>query len=161
MKLFPERKYDVELESEIQDVFLKLKEVTKISNSLVSERTKMQFIGQVKENEFKIISSEIGKGAFCVLKGKFEGRKGMIEINIHKAFRVMLSIIMTFPFIGFGIAIFQNGFVKSISILVLVIMALLFLRFVFMELTFRYVSNKGFNKLKRILVIKNIHLTNS
>ena len=158
MKLFPERKYNVQIEDEIFDSITELKRNTKLSNSLVSERTKKAFIGQVGDSHFKIISSEIGRGAFCVLQGRFEEKKGVIEIKIHKAFRVMLSIIMIFPFIGFGIAIFQQGFVKSLGIIPALLFLLIFLRFVFIGLTFRFVTQTGLSKLKKILKIKQINL---
>ena len=70
----------------------------------------------------------------------------------------MLSIIMIFPFIGFGIAIFQQGFVKSLGIIPALLFSLIFLRFVFIGLTFRFVTQTGLSKLKKILKIKQINL---
>jgi len=61
MKLFPKRNFTAEL-SEISSVAMgELKRNTDITDSLISDWTKKAFRGQVNENGFKIISSEIGR----------------------------------------------------------------------------------------------------
>ena len=93
MKIFPTNNYQFELKKESSVALSELEKNTMITDSLVSEWTKKTFIGQVNSNGFKIISSKPGRGAFCVLEGKIESYNGTLEIRIHKAFRVMLSLI--------------------------------------------------------------------
>jgi hypothetical protein len=154
MKLFPTKNFKAELRSDYSISMENLKSNTDITDSLTSDWTKKAFRGQVNENGFKLISSEIGRGAVCVLIGKFDGNTGEIEVRIHKAFKVMFSILMLMPIIGFGIAILTNGIEKSIGIIITAIMGIVFVRFVFIELGFRFISNTGINKLTDILTIK-------
>ena len=156
MKLFPAKNFKVELISDYSMSMENLKSNTDITDSLTSDWTKKAFRGQVSENGFKIISSEIGRGAVCVLIGKFDKNTGEIEVRIHKAFKVMFSILMLMPIIGFGLAILSNGIEKSTGIIIPTIMGILFVRFIFLELSFRFISNTGINKLTDILRIKEL-----
>ena len=133
-----------------------LKRNTDITNSLISNWTKKEFRGQVNEQGFKIISSEIGRGAVCVFIGKFKGINGLIEVKINKAFKVMFSILLSFPFIGFAIIAYNEGFEQAIGFLPILLFGLVFIRFVFIELSFRIISKTGLNKLIRIIGIKEI-----
>ena len=120
MKLFPTKNFKAELRSDYSISMENLKSNTDITDSLTSDWTKKAFRGQVNENGFKLISSEIGRGAVCVLIGKFDGNTGEIEVRIHKAFKVMFSILMLMPIIGFGIAILTNGIeIAESSLLIL------------------------------------------
>ncbi|MEP0264290.1 hypothetical protein [Dokdonia sp.] len=157
MKLFPTKNFKVTLKNDYSNSMEHLKSNTDITDLLTSDWTKKAFRGQVHEKGFKIISSEIGRGAICVLIGEFDGKNGELEIRIHKAFKVMFSILILMPFIGFGIAIITNGIEKSIGIIIPAIIGILFLRFVFIELGFRFVSNTGMNKLSKILMINELN----
>ena len=106
MNIFPIKNYEIELLNDSSKALSELENNTLITDSLSSEWTKKAFIGQVNENGFKIISSEPGRGAFCVLNGKLESKKGLVEITINKAFRIMLSMIFLFPIVGFIISFF-------------------------------------------------------
>ncbi|WP_340155315.1 hypothetical protein [uncultured Winogradskyella sp.] len=156
MKIFPTKNFTAELSENNAIAMAELKRNTDITDTLVSAYTKKGFRGQVNENEFKVISSEIGRGAICVLNGKFDGKTGEIEIRIHKAFKVMFSILMLMPIIGFGIVAITSGIEKSYGIIFPMIMGILFIRFVFMELSFRFVSKNGMNKLKRTIGITTL-----
>ncbi|MDP2060227.1 MAG: hypothetical protein U1C58_13765 [Flavobacteriaceae bacterium] len=156
MKIFPTKNFKAELTENSAIAMAELKRNTDITDTLVSDWTKKEFRGQVNENGFKVISSEIGRGAICVINGKFDGKAGEIEVRIHKAFKVMFSILMLMPIIGFGIVAITNGIEKSYGIILPMIMGILFVRFVFMELSFRFVSKTGMNKLKRIIGITTL-----
>ena len=157
MKLFPTKNFTAELRSDYSISMENLKSNTDITDSLTSDWTKKAFRGQVNENGFKIISSEIGRGAICVLIGKFNRKTGEIEVRIHKAFKVMFSILMIMPIVGFGITTLTNGIEKSFGIIIPMLMGIVFVRFVFIELSFRFISNTGINKLTDILTIKELN----
>ena len=156
MKIFPTYYYQFEIKKKSSDALSELKKNTMITNSLVSEWTKKAFIGQVGDNEFKIISSKPGRGAFCVLEGEIESYNGTLEIRIHKAFRVMLSLVFLFPIIGFLIALFTEEKKVIISLIIPSLMALVVFRFVFTELAFRIISKTGLNKLIEIIGITKL-----
>src|SRR5690606_2208846 len=156
MKIFPTNKYEFEMTKESSDALSELEKNTMITDSLVSEWTKKTFIGQVNDNGFKIISSKPGRGAFCVLNGKLESKHGTLEITIHKAFRVMLSLIFLFPIIGFLIAIFTQEKEIIVSLIIPTLMSLVVFRFIFTELAFRIISSYGLKKLTEIIGITKL-----
>ncbi len=157
MKLFPNKIFIAELRSDYSISMENLKLNTDITDSLTSDWTKKEFRGQVNEKGFKLISSEVGRGAICVLIGKFDGKIGEIEVRIHKAFKVMFSILMLMPIIGIEITLLTKEIEKPFGLIVPMIMGIVFVRFVFMELSFRFVSNTGINKLTEILTIKELN----
>jgi|SRR5690625_5118387 len=154
MKLFPNKKLTVELSNDRLTILNELKQNTKLTDRLVSEHTDKEFIGQVSDSGFKIISSEIGRGAICVFVGELQDSIGNLEVRIHKAFKVMFSALMLMPIAGFVIAVITNGIQNLVGILVPMFIGILFVRFVFMELSFRFVSKTGLNKLNRIIGLK-------
>ena len=156
MKIFPTNNYQFELKKESSDALSELEKNTLITDSLVSEWTKKAFIGQVNRNGFKIILSKPGRGAFCILEGKVESYNGTLEIRIHKAFRVMLSLIFLFPLIGFLIALFTKEKEIIISLIIPTLMAIAVFRFIFTELAFRIISKSGLNKLTEIIGITKL-----
>ena|SRR5690554_1175325 len=156
MKIFPTNNYEFELTKESTDALSELAKNTLITDSLVSEWTKKAFIGQVNNNSFKIISSKPGRGAFCILNGKLESKRGTLEIRIHKAFRIMLSLIYLFPIIGFTIALFTKEKEVIITLILPTLMALVVFRFVFTELAFRIISRNGLKKLTEIIGITKL-----
>jgi len=94
MKIFPNKNLTIELRDDRLTTLNLLKQNTKLTNTLVSQHTDKEFIGQVHDSGFKIISSEIGRGALCVFVGELQDSFGNLEIRIHKAFKVMFSILL-------------------------------------------------------------------
>lgn len=154
MKLFPCKNVTVELKDDRATTLNELRRNTKLTSSLLSDYTDKEFIGQVSDSGFKIISSEIGRGAVCVFIGELQDSLGTLEIRIHNAFKVMFIILMLLPIIGFGITGILDGIVTSM--IPLMIMGIVFVRFVFMELSFRFISKTGLNKLEKIIGIKMV-----
>jgi len=154
MKLFPNKYLVVELRDDRATTLNELERNTKLTDNFVSEYTDKEFIGQVGDSGFRIISSEIGRGAVCIFTGDLQDSIGIVEIQMHNAFKVMFSILILMPIIGLGIAVFTNGIKISIGMFIPMIMGILFVRFVFMELSFRLVSKTGLNKLEKIIGIK-------
>lgn len=157
MKLFPTKSFQVELTNDCSISIENLKSNTDLTDSLTSSPTNKAFRGQITDRRFKVISSEIGRGALCVLTGEFDGKTGQIEVRIHKAFKIMFSILMAMPVIGFGFAMATNGVEKSFGMIVPTLMGIAFVRFVFLELGFRFISSTGINKMTDILSIKELN----
>jgi hypothetical protein len=154
MKLFPSKHFTVELKDDRATTLDELRRNTKLTDTLVSAYTDKKFIGQVSDCGFKIISSEMGRGAVCVFIGELQDSLGTLEIRIHKAFKIMFVILMLLPIVGFGIAGLLDGIVMAM--IPLMIMGVVFVRFAFMELSFRFISKTGLNKLERIIGLKMV-----
>lgn len=156
MKLFPAKRITIVLRDDRATTLNELRRNTKLTRSLLSDYTNKAFIGQVHDSGFKIISSEIGRGAVCVFVGNFQDSIGEIEIRIHKAFKVMFSILMLMPIIGFVIIIPTQRIEGSIATVIPMTLTILFIRFVFIELSFRSISKAGLKKLISVIGIKEL-----
>lgn len=154
MKLFPDKNVLIKLKGDRATSLNELRRNTKLTGKLMSEYTNKQFIGQVSDYGFKIISSEIGRSAVCVFIGDLQDSLGTLEIRLHTAFKILFSILMLLPIIGFAMAILINGIEGLMMTILPTIIGLLFVRFVFMELSFRFISNTGLNKLKKLIELE-------
>ena len=157
-KVFPIKNYEFEISKESKNVLIDLKKETEISDSLVTVITKKKFIGQVDvdDSNFKLITSVIGKGAFCVFNGKLNGKRGTLNVQIHIAFRILISIWLLLIAFGILSSIVKIGLAKSIGLIAMIIIALLILRFAIIELLFNSVANNGIEKLKNAIGIIEI-----
>ncbi len=157
MKLFPCKTFTVQLRDDRVTTLNELRRNTKLTVTLVSDYTDKEFIGQVHDFGFKIISSEIGRGAVCVFIGELQDSLGTLEIRIHKAFKIIFAILMILPLIGFVIVGLLDGILTAM--IPLMIMGVVFVRFVFIELSFRFISKTGLNKLEKIIGLKTVEQT--
>lgn len=156
MDIFPKSVYNFIIVGEETETIERLKRRTELSDSLTSSITDKSFRGTVKRNTFRIISSEIGKGAFCVLTGEIENKNGRVEVEINKAFRILLPVLLCFPFIGLIAQIFSSKGGFSIIFIPVAILQLLVIRYVFIEFAFRRFSKSSLNKLSDVLYIEHI-----
>lgn len=92
MKIFPTKELKFKLIDDQAETLNRLNRRTEKSENLTSQITDKSFRGIINRNEFKIISSAIGKGAFCVMTGTIESDKGNVKVEIHKVFRILLSV---------------------------------------------------------------------
>ena len=156
MNLFPKNDYTFKIMGEETETLERLKRRTELSESLTSKITDKSFIGKIKDNRFEVISSEIGKGAFCVLTGEIVNKDGQVEVKINKAFRILLSILLCFPFIGLIVQFFSNREDFSIIIILALLLQLLMIRYVFIEFAFRRFSKSSLSKLSDVLDIDQL-----
>ena len=156
MNIFPKSYYTFKIIGEETETLERLKRRTELSESLTSKITDKSFRGIIKDNTFRIISSEIGKGAFCVLTGEIVNKDGQVEVEINKAFRILLTVLLCFPFIGVIAQTFSNKEGFSIIFILVAILQLLMIRYIFIELAFRRFSKSSLNKLSDVLDIDHI-----
>ena len=76
MKIFPTKELNFKLIDDQAKTLNRLSRRTEKSENMTSQYTGKSFRGIINGNEFKIISSTIGKGAFCVMTGKIESESG-------------------------------------------------------------------------------------
>jgi hypothetical protein len=151
MKIFPTSSYTFKIIGEETETLERLRRRTELSESLTSQITDKSFRGIIKDNTFRVISSEIGKGAFCVLTGEINKQNGQVNVEINKAFKILLSVLLCFPFIGLIAQIFSNKEEFLIIFILVAILQLLMIRYVFIELGFRRLSKISLNRLRDVL----------
>lgn len=151
MKVFPSNKYHFKL---IDDDSVTLERLTRRiekSERLISKRTEKSFIGLINGNEFRLISSETGKGALCVLNGKIKNQEGTAVVEINTPFKVIFSIFMLLPIIGLLFQIVNKTENFSFIFIIVCILQIVLIRYFFIELFFRIFSKQSVNKLSDVL----------
>lgn len=105
----------------------------------------------INGNEFKVISSLIEKGAFCVMTGKINSENVIVKVETYKVFEILLSIFLCFPVVGMIVLILRNS-QEFLPILILVMIGqILIIRYVFIGLAFRFLSEDFLNRLPDVL----------
>jgi hypothetical protein len=155
MKVFPTKNYKIELKDNLEKSIELLKLKTLESNSLSTKLTNKQFIGKINGNHFEIIGSEVGIGAFTVLRGNFTNDSVNIVAEVNKPFKVLISILFIFGMSGISYNVFKIGFPGGLGMLVPLAMFIGLLRFVFLGLFFKTSSNLTFGKFSRLLNVES------
>lgn len=154
MKIFPVKKHYFTLHDTQAETLERLKRRTEKSESLTSNFTDKSFRGIIDRNTFQLISSKIGKGAFCVMKGTIETHTGYVTIEIHKVFRILLSIMFLFPPVGITIAILID-MEKFHPILIIVgIVQMFIIWFIFTRVVFKFLSKQSLQRLRDVLDVE-------
>lgn len=153
-ELFPTTERKFVLHDSQEDTIDRLKRRTEKSDVLASKNTDRSFIGSISNNKFKLISSVIGKGAFCVLTGEITDRSGYVQVKVHIAFKILISILvlaliilsLISPFLGW-----EDSQMPNMGILLLII---LFMRYAFIGTLYKSVTTESLNRLKDVLDIE-------
>ena len=156
IRVFPSKTFTARLVSNDPSAWTRLRENTELRDSLISVRTNKTFVGQVSTGYFKLISSRIGRGAFCMLEGRFAAPDGTgtIHIEVHKAFRILM-IAWLVVMVGLMIwAAFMQG--SSLNRVPLIqaaefVVLLVIVRFVAIEWLFRSVAKNGMEAITPLL----------
>jgi len=156
MNLFPTREFKFKLNSSQKETIERLERRTEYSKYLTSNWTKKSFRGQISDNEFKIISSTVGKGAFCVLTGEINTELGSVTITINKAFKIMLSILLIFPIIAMCLIVTFNLEKFEPFMILSVIAQILTIRFIGIRFFFKKFSKQSLHKLRDALDVEFI-----
>lgn len=151
MKVFPTKELKFRLIDNQDETLDRLNRRTEKSENLTSQYTDKSFRGIVNGNHFKLISSAIGRGAFCVMTGEIASDQGHVKVEIHKVFRVLLSIILLFPIIGLT-ALIANGTEDFSSIMIVVAIGqILIIRYAFIGLAFKFLSKASLDRLRDVI----------
>lgn len=151
MKIFPSDVYEFKLINDQNETIERLKRRTENSENLVSKFTDKSFVGKINGNQFKIISSSIGRGAFCTLDGKINQKDGEIFIEINKPFKILLSILMLFPIIALIIQLLTKPAEFNPIFLIVCLGQILIFRFFFIRIFYGILSKQSINKLSDVL----------
>ena len=152
MKIFPTIELKFKLTDSQDETLDRLKRRTEHSENLTSQFTDKSFRGKIKG--FKIISSAMIFGVFCVMAGEISSEQGFVKVEVHKVFKVLLSIILLFPLIGLMLYLMSETEGFSPIFFLVVFGQLLFIRFVFIGLTFKFLSKSSLNRFRDVLDIE-------
>ncbi len=154
MKIFPTKELDFKLIDDQAETLSRLNRKTEKSENLKSSRTDKSFRGIINGNEFKIMSSAIGKGAFCVMTGAIESNEGKVKVEIHKTFQILLSIILCLPIVGILVAILIEQEEPNPIFILVVIGQILIIRYAFIGLAFKFLSRQSLNRLRDVIDVE-------
>ena len=151
MKIFPTKNYTIELtENPVKYIeLLKLK--TLESETLSTTSTNKEFIGRINGTHFEIIASEVGIGAFTVLKGDFSDDSVNVIAEINKPFKILISIMFVFGLGGISYNAIKIGFPEAFGMLIPLTMFIGLLRFVFLGSFFKRSFDLIFGKFTSLL----------
>ncbi|GEP52834.1 hypothetical protein FNO01nite_35060 [Flavobacterium noncentrifugens] len=150
MAIFPQNNYSIEITGDNKSSLSKLKSQTLPKDQFVTNWDNQIFIGEIQEDEFEIHLSKKIIGEICILKGKFDDQRVTLSVQTGKIFKILLLIITLFSFSGIIVSIIQNK-LEAIFPLVMIILVM---RFIFLELGFRFFSKSAINKLTEIIGIQ-------
>lgn len=151
MNIFPSETYEFKLIDEQSETLQRLKRRTEDSDNLISKITDKTFIGKIDNNKFRIISSNIGKGAFITMIGFISYEKGEVKLEVNKPFRILIYILMIFPFIALLIQLFDTSQEFNPIFILVCIVQVLVIRFLFVSIYFRAMSKSSLNRLADVL----------
>ena len=151
MNIFPTKEREFKLIDDQAETLNRLNRRTEKSENLTSQYTDKSFRGMINGNEFKVISSVIGKGAFCVMTGEINSNSGKVKVEIHKVFRILLSVFLLFPVIGMIAMIWSKAQEFSPILILVMIGQILMIRYVFIGLAFKFISKDSLNRLRDVL----------
>ena len=151
MKIFPTKELNFKLIDDQAETLNRLNRRTEKSENLSSQYTDKSFRGIINGNKFKIISSTIGKGAFCVMTGVIESDKGNVRVEIHKVFKILLSVFLLFPIIGLIAMILTKAQELSPILILVMIGQILVIRYGFIEFAFNFLSRESLDRLRDVL----------
>ncbi|MFT5890791.1 MAG: hypothetical protein ACI9Y7_000889 [Dokdonia sp.] len=151
VKIFPVKEQTFTLIGDQTEAIDRLQRRTERSKNLTSRYTDKSFLGIINGNHFKLISSKIGKGAFCVMTGEIIDGKGNVKVEVNKVFKILLSIVLCFPVIAIIITFLTGTEEFSPIFIIVVIGQILIIRYAFIGLTFKFLSNASLNRLRDVL----------
>lgn len=151
-KFFPTYDYKFNLLDNENDSIERLHRRTEHSDSLGSIATDKSFIGKVENNKFRIVTSEIGKGAVWVMNGYISNEKCEVNMTINYPFKVIFSIIFCLPIIGFIFQILSEDNSMLIGMILLVMIGqLLIIRHVFLDFLFKKFARISLYRLRDVI----------
>lgn len=151
MEIFPSQVYEFGLINAQNETLERLKRRTEESDSLTSKLTEKSFLGKVSGNRFRIISSAIGKGTFCTMTGFISYEKGEVKLELNKPLKILLTILMIFPFIAFITQVFSASEEFNPVFILVFLGQVLIIRFLFIGLFFKILSKQSLNRLSDVL----------
>ncbi|WP_299685188.1 hypothetical protein [uncultured Dokdonia sp.] len=151
MNIFPIKERTFKLFDTQSETLERLKRRTEKSKNLTSQHTDKTFRGIIDGNQFKLISSVVGKGALCVMTGEIQEGTGFVKVEIHKVFKILFSILLCFPPIGITLSILIGAEEYHPIFILVALLQVLMIRYIFIGFAFRAISRASLNRLRDVL----------
>lgn len=160
IRFFPAKTYSARLSSTEPAAWERLRQHTELREVLSSVRTSKTFIGRVRPGHFKLITSTIGRGAFCTMEGDFQAAdgSGTIRFRIHTAFKALMLFWLA-GISGYLIYLawkhgFHQGWIHAVQVLEIIGFFLL-LRFILRRFFYTLVES-GLESLRSVLGLVDV-----
>ena len=88
------------------------------------------------------------------MTGAIETDYGNMKVEIHKVFRILLSIILCFPIVGISIAILTGQEEPNPIFILVVVGQILIIRYAFIGLAFKFLLRQSLNRLRDVLDVE-------
>ena len=88
------------------------------------------------------------------MTGAIEPDKGKVKVEIHKAFQILLSIILCLPIVGILVAILTRQEEPNPIFILVVIGQVLIIRYAFIGLAFKFLSRQSLNRLRDVIDVE-------
>lgn len=153
MYIFPTIELKFKLRNSQDETLERLNRRTEYSKNLTSQFTDKSFRGIINGSKFKIISSSIGRGPLCVMSGNITSNQGDIKVEIHKVFKILMTILLSLPIIIIILLLLNPKEVPS-SLYLILIIQFLFVRLVIIGLAFKLQSKSSLKRFRNVLDIE-------
>lgn len=154
MKIFPIQERKFSLHGDQKETIARLARRTDITETLSSSFTDKSFRGSIEGNRFKLITSLIGFGAFCVMTGEIHPADGQVKVEINKPFRILLSVFLCLPLLVLIPLTLNEPEAFSPWYILIPIGQMVMIRYIFIGLVFWFLSRLSLNSLADVLDIE-------
>ena len=150
-KFFPTYDYKFRLLDNEADSIERLTRRTEHTYKLCSITTDKSFIGKVETNKFRIITSDIGKGAVWIMEGFIGSEKCEVKMILNFPFRTGVLIIYGMVLLGFVFNLINEEISKYPFLLLAFMGQFLLLRYVFFDFLVKKLAKISLYKLRDVI----------
>ena len=152
--IFPTSNYKFQLLKSKSETIVDLLECTMGNGAVIKDWNKLTFKGKVETNRFTLYLYKPIYGSFSLLQGSIDEKECLVEVKINKLYRVLLFLLYLFPLIGFLISLFTKTNEVILGLVFPSMIVPFIIRYVFVELLFRFVSKKALSVFSDVLSLK-------
>ncbi|WP_262733465.1 hypothetical protein [Gaetbulibacter sp. NE] len=156
MTIFPVKFYEIEFQNSLK-ALNEIKSRTIPKNIFISNWNNQIFIGEVTNKQFTVKLSKKILGLFCTFHGKIENEVVFLKIEFHRYTKTFFSLLFITILSLIPLSIILKQPDKFAGLLI----HLLIIRYIYIELLFKFCSKKGLKELKNINGFKSITETNN
>ncbi len=158
MKIFPVKTLKFKLIDTHENTLNRLIRKTDHSERMTMSTTKKSFRGIVDGSQFKLLSSAMSGGAFCLMTGAIDVDGGYVKVEVNKPFKLLLCLLLAFPIIAvLAILVSTPEKFSPVHLLIMVAQTLM-MRYVFIGVAFNLLSRNSLNRLGDVLDLEWIEV---
>lgn len=151
LTIYPSDRYTFRLFDSEEVTLERLNRRTEQSENLRSRRTDKSLVGKIEGKSFRVISSETGRGALCIMSGEISGQGGQFSVEVNKPFKILFSIFYVFPIVALTGEYFKSPEAFPPVLILVGILQILMIRFFFVGLFYRSARKRSLIRLRDVL----------